>query len=112
MLLLSVCTLWAQSVGDPVRMEDPNAPQNTPRSISAIPEVFLNGSILCINYPLSTVTQVVIVNSMTGDEVLSEQYDATRQVIVNLSSLPEGTYELRVYAFGKWWWGEFEIEDE
>ena len=52
---------------------------------------------------------VIILDTETGDIVYSAPYDATRQVVINLSTLPEGSYTLRLYAFGKWWWGGFEI---
>ena len=46
--------------------------------------------------------------------VYSEEFAASRSVVIDLAEegLEEGTYELHVYAFGKWWWGEFEIQTE
>ena len=61
---------------------------------------------------MPTFSQVIVRDAETDAVVYSASYDATRQVVVNLSSLPEGNYELHVYAFGKWWWGEFEIEED
>ena len=80
------------------------------RSLNASPTAFIEGEYITISYPLSTVSEVVIRDADTDAVVYSAPYDATRQVVINLSSLPEGTYEIRLYAFGKWWWGEFTIE--
>ena len=79
------------------------------RSANVSPTAFIESQYITVNYPLSTVSEVVIRDADTDAVVYSAPYGATRQVIVDLSSLPEGTYELRLYAFGKWWWGEFEL---
>ena len=81
------------------------------RSVIVEPVAYVGGQCVTISYPMPTVSQVVIRDADTGAVVYSAPYDATRQVVINLSSLPEGTYELRLYAFGKWWWGEFELEE-
>ena len=81
------------------------------RSLDASPTAFIEGQYITVFYPLSTVSQVIIRDAETGAVVYSAPYDATRQLVINLSSLPEGTYELRLYVFGKWWWGEFELEE-
>ena len=75
------------------------------------PAAYIYDQCVTISYPMPTVSQVVIRDAETGAVVYSAPYDATRQVVIDLSSLPEGTYEIRLYAFGKWWWGEFEIID-
>ena len=80
------------------------------RSLDVSPTAFIEGQYITVNYPLSTISQVIIRDADTGAVVYSASYDATRQVVINLSSLPEGTYEICLYAFGKWWWGEFTIE--
>ena len=63
-------------------------------------------------HKIYTALQVIIRDAETGAVVYSAPYDATILVVVNLSSLPEGTYELSLYAFGKWWWGEFVINED
>ena len=75
------------------------------------PAAYIYDQCVTISYPMPTVSQVVIRDADTDAVVYSAPYGATRQVIVDLSTLPEGTYELRLYAFGKWWWGEFELEE-
>lgn len=81
------------------------------RSVIVEPVAYVCGQCVAISYPMPTVSQVIIRDAESGTVVYSAPYDATRQVVVNLSSLPEGLYELHLYAFGKWWWGEFEIEE-
>ena len=79
------------------------------RSVIVEPAAYVCGQCVAISYPMPTVSQVIIREAETGTVVYSALYDTTRQVVVNLSSLPEGLYELHLYAFDKWWWGEFEI---
>ena len=110
-LLMAICSMNAQS-NLPLMPQNNNDPNDGGgRSIAVSPSAFQDGSSLTINFPMPTVSQVIVRDAETGAVVYSASYDATRQVVINLSSLPEGTYELHVYAFGKWWWGEFEIED-
>ena len=112
MLMLSTGTIFAQEIVIPLIYEDPVDPTTeNSRSLNLSPTASLDDCTLQINFPMYTTSQVVVRDAETGAVVYSASYDATRQVVVNLSSLPEGTYELHVYAFGKWWWGEFEIED-
>ena len=82
------------------------------RSVIVEPAAYVGGQCVAISYPMSTVSQVIILNAATQAVVYSAPYDATRQVVVNLSSLPEGLYELHLYAFDKWWWGEFELDED
>ena len=113
--VLSLCVLpaTAQDRTDIPICNDGTSPSSSMggRSLDASPTAFIEDQYITVFYPLSTVSQVIIRDDETGAVVYSAPYDATRQVVVNLSSLPEGTYELRLYAFGKWWWGEFELEE-
>ena len=112
-LLMAICSVNAQDVilVDQSQGNDSGTSGGITRSLAVSPSAFQDGSSLIIDFPMPTVSQVIIRDAETGAVVYSASYDATRQVVVNLSSLPEGTYELHVYAFGKWWCGEFEIED-
>ena len=111
--LMGICCMNAQNVQleplDGTSIENKN---DGPRSVIVLPTTFLDGASLTIDFPMLTVSQVVIRDAETGAVVYSAPYDATRQVVIDLSSLPEGTYEIRLYAFGKWWWGEFELITE
>lgn len=112
LIMLSNSSLFAQAWSDiPLRKEMPQDDSIAGRSSSFVPEAYIIESTITINYPILTMSQVIVRDAETGAVVYSASYDATRQVIVNLSSLPEGLYELHLYAFGKWWWGEFEIID-
>lgn len=113
MFMLLSGSVFAESINILLVPDNPNGPDKEgSRSINAFPSASLNESTLTVNFPVYTTSQVVVRDAETGAVVYSASYDATRQVAVNLSSLPEGTYELHVYAFGKWWWGEFEIEED
>ena len=79
-------------------------------SISA----YLGADILTISLTSVTSLQVVIINESTNQTVYSDSFASTTQVIIDLEDegIGEGSYMLRIYAFGKWWWGEFVLEDE
>ena len=120
LLFLSLFGLLATTsfaVNDPDRVnielstEHPQTGSMGGRSLDVSPTAFIESQYIAVNYPLSTVSEVVIRDADTGAVVYSAPYDATRQVLINLSILPEGTYEICLYAFGKWWWGEFELDN-
>lgn len=111
MFLLSSSMIFANPTSVPLAPENPNGLENDgSRSVNAIPEASLELHTMSVTFPMSTTSQVIIRDAETGAVVYSAPYDATRQLLVDLSTLPEGTYELRLYAFAKWWWGEFELE--
>lgn len=107
-LLMSSSTIFADPADVPLVPENPNGIKNDgSRSMNAIPTASLDEPTLTVSFPMSTTSQVAILDAETDAVVYSAPYDATRQVEINLSSLSEGSYTLRVYAFGKWWVGEF-----
>ncbi len=82
------------------------------RSIVALPVATLDGSELTLFYPLSTESQVIIIDQSTQSTVYTEPFAATRSLNIDLEEegIPDGSYTLRIYAFGKWWIGEFILE--
>ena len=105
--MMNVSLLHAQERGDiDLRMEDPRESQTGGRSIDVAPSAYIESAFVTIDFPMFAESQVVIRDAESGTVVYSAPYDATLQVVVNLSSLPEGLYELHLYAFGKWWWKE------
>ena len=84
------------------------------RSLWAIPTAVQETSLITISFPLSTISGVQVIDKCSDEMVYSEEFAASRSVVIDLAEegLEEGTYELHVYAFGKWWWGEFEIQTE
>ena len=76
------------------------------------PIAMMDDGILTLEYPSPTTSEVVVTSVPAGTVVYTAQFNATTQVQINLASLPAGTYLLEVYAFDKWWWGEFVIEDD
>ena len=108
--MMATSNMYAQTIQiDPSQGNENGTSGGTTRSLNVSFSAYLNGSMLTIDYPMPTVSQVIIRDAETDAVVYSAPYDATRQVLINLSILPEGTYEIRLYAFGKWWWGEFEL---
>ena len=79
-----------------------------------VPIVTLDGSILTIDFPEATSSQVVISDQQANLIVYSDSFASSNQVIIDLEdeNIGEGNYMLRIYAFGKWWRGEVVIEDD
>lgn len=88
--------------------------QGGPRSFVEIPTASLDGSVLTIDFPEATASQVIVSDQNTNAVVYSDSFSSTLQLIIDLENenIGEGNYLLRIYAFGKWWWGEFVIEEE
>ena len=79
-----------------------------------VPTVTLDGLTLTIDFPEAAASGVIISDQSTSAVVYSDSFSSTLQIIIDLEdeNIGEGNYELRIYAFGKWWRGEFVIEDE
>jgi Protein of unknown function (DUF3244). len=88
--------------------------QGGPRSFVEIPTASLDGSVLTIDFSEATASQVVVSDQNTNAVVYSDSFSSTLQLIIDMEdeNIGEGNYVLRIYAFGKWWWGEFVIEEE
>ena len=95
-----------------LEVEDPR--ELVEKSLPPMPSVILNGTELNLQYPLATESQAVIVDQSTQTTVFSGTFTSSSSVVIDLEdeNLVEGTYTLRIYAFGKWWWGEFELEND
>ena len=96
----------------PLQVDQDDPRNSTGRSIDMEPSATLDGTELTLSYPLSTESQVIIIDQSTQSTVCSETFAATRSLNIDLEEegLDEGSYTLRIYAFGKWWVGEFVIE--
>ncbi|MBO4444480.1 MAG: DUF3244 domain-containing protein [Bacteroidaceae bacterium] len=90
------------------------AGHNGNKELVLVPVASLERSILQVSFPVCTVSQVVIIDKSSNQTVYSDSFASTTQVIIDLEDegLGEGNYLLRIYAFGKWWWGEFVLEEE
>ena len=82
------------------------------RTAVLAPTASLGASALSIAYPLDAVSVVQIVDEATDAVVYSGSFGATRLVVIDLEEegLTAGNYRLRIFVFGEWWSGEFEIE--
>lgn len=97
----------------PLKDEDDPIQSLGGKSSLVEPTALSDGAELTLSYPLATESQVILIDQSTQSTVYSKTFAASRSVIIDLAEegLEEGTYELHVYAFGKWWRGEFEIEE-
>lgn len=95
-----------------LRPELPSSQSSGGRNLDFVPSAFLDGLELTFLHPSLVELQIILIDQSTQTTVYSETFAASRSVIIDLAEegLEEGTYTLRVYAFGKWWWGEFIIE--
>lgn len=112
-LFLCVSNLFGQSGNTMIQFTDSTL-HGGPRSVIEMPTAFLNGLVLTIDFQEATVSQVIISDQNTNAVVYSDSFSSTLQLIIDLEdeNIGEGNYVLRIYAFGKWWWGEFVIEED
>ena len=76
--------------------------------------VTLDGEELTFSFLSTMASQVIIMDENNNCQVVySESFPSTTQIIVDLEDegVGEGRYLLWLFAFGQWWEGEFEIED-
>ena len=85
-----------------------------PRSILELPNVALDGLVLTIDFPTTTLSQVIISDHFTNTVVYSDSFSSSVQVQIDLGeeNIGEGSYVLLLYALDRWWRGEFVIEEE
>ncbi len=114
LLLMATGSVWAQKPKDIPVIITPSDSVDSPRSIILCPTATLNGAELTFNFPEATVSQVIISDQNTNAILYSESFASTTEVVVDLEDegIGEGSYTLWLFAFGKWWWGEFVIEEE
>ena len=98
---------------NPIKLEPDEPHELADKSLPLMPSAFLDGTELTLSYPLSTESQVMIIDQSTQSTVYTETFAATRSLNIDLEEegLPDGSYTLRIYAFGKWWVGEFVLGD-
>lgn len=110
LLIGLVCNAFSQANVE-LKISYPDEP-SPGRSSVVVPFANIYHQVLQVDFPLSTSSEIIIINEQSDEIVYYEQYDISRQVLVDLTTLADGIYTLRVYAFGKWWWGEFELEED
>ena len=111
-LLLTAGNVWSQK-DIPIICQDDTLEK--PRSFVFVPNVTLDENVLTFDFSTTTASQVIIMSEDNGHQVAyANNFVPSTQVVVNLGieGIPEGSYTLWLYAFDKWWWGEFEIEEE
>ena len=114
MCVMSVSTAFSQNEQEiELRKEAEIGEPDGGRSLEEnVPTATLYSSVLTICFPEATSSQVVITDSQTYTVVYSNSFGVATGQVISLSTLCAGEYELSIYAFGKWWWGEFVIEEE
>ena len=114
-LLLTASSVWSQS-NIPLRtLPEDSVYKPTSNIISPVPIAMIEETVLTINFSPSTVSQVIIMDENNNCQVVySESFTSSTQVNVDLEdeSIGKGCYLLWLFAFGEWWEGEFEIEEE
>lgn len=114
LLLMATGSVWAQNPKDIPVILTPGDSIYRPKSIILVPTATLDGTVLTFDFPEATVSQVIISEQNTNAILYSESFASTTEVVVDLEDegIGEGSYTLWLFAFGKWWWGEFVIEEE
>ena len=84
------------------------------RTGSYVPLAYYDNKQLNIQYPLSTVSSVIITNDSTGLAVLNKSFEQeSTNVQIDISSLKKDrSYNLSINAFGTWWVGYFDYEEQ
>ena len=110
------CFVCMNSFGDEIILEltpeNGGLGQGGGKSPSELVTAILEDEALTLYFSPSTSSQVVITDSQTNTVVYSNSFGVATGQVISVSTLPAGEYELSIYAFGKWWWGEFVIEEE
>ncbi|MBR5962920.1 MAG: DUF3244 domain-containing protein [Bacteroidaceae bacterium] len=116
LLLLYAGMMWGQAPGSIPLLIIENDSIDKPTSVIPLPypTASLNGTELTIVFSSSTASQIIIMNQgQINQTVYFGNFFPTTQVVIDLDDegIGEGSYLLRIYAFGKWWWGEFVLEE-
>lgn len=85
---------------------------NHGRSLDLEPSATFQDGIITLEFLSATNSEVKVTNEWSGIVVYTACFSPSTQVQVNASSFTTGSYRLDIFAFGKWWWGEFTIEEE
>lgn len=71
----------------------------------------IDDDLLTIYCSEDTKLRVIISSAVSPQtQIVDDVFDASGSVTEDLSSLSSGSYILRVYAYGYWWIGHFEID--
>lgn len=91
-------------------------PEERPRSLieADYPTAFIEDNVLTLNFTSAAAIQVAIERQHSHQVVYSDSFASTTQLVIDLENegIGEGSYFLWLYAFGKWWIGEFDIEEQ
>ena len=115
MLLCAVCLYSnGQEINLKEKPEDEPVGGEGGKNLTDSISAYLEVDFLTISLTSVTPLQVVIIDESSYQTVYSDSFASTTQVIIDLEDegIGEGSYLLRIYAFGKWWWGEFVMEEE
>ena len=84
-----------------------------PRSAIETPTATLEGTMLTICFVSATPSEVIIINQSSGQAVYSNSFASSDQLSIDLSEVcvPEVNYQIRLKAFGLWWRGYFDVEE-
>ena len=114
--LLALVEIPAFAGGDDIILQPQDSIifNNPDRTEMSLLSAALERNVLYLAFPSATASQVVIINEDTSQTVYSDSFASTTQVVIDLEDegIGEGSYLIRIYAFDKWWWGEFVLEEE
>lgn len=114
-LLLSVWGVsFAQSGKRSILLEPMDSTaHDKPRSAIETPTATLEGTMLTISFVSATPSEVIIIDQSSGQSVYSNSFASSNQLSIDLSGVcgPEVNYQIRLKAFGLWWRGFFDVEE-
>ena len=116
LLFFFSCLVCMSSFGDEIflelRPENGGLGDGGEKSPTEQITAMLEGYYLYVSFNPSSSSQIVITDSQTNTVVYSNSFGVATGQVISVSTLPAGEYELSIYAFGKWWWGEFELIED
>lgn len=79
------------------------------RSLVLLPTASIDSQVLTIDFSETTVSQVTVISQGTQVVVYNGSF-TNDQIVINLSALPDGEYQLEIEQGDNLYIGEFEIE--
>jgi hypothetical protein len=82
-------------------------PDDEPRSITEV-TASIDEQVITVSFSELTASQIVVRDS-ANLTVFDQTYASAYSVQADLSSLTLGHYTIYIYAYGEWWYGQFDL---
>ena len=107
LLVLLCCTLSGFAEEKPIKIREKERPKE--RIPHVLPTASIDGQVLTIEFSEATASQITVISQGTQVVVYNGSF-TNDQIVINLSALPDGEYQLEIEQGDNLYIGEFEIE--